>query len=287
MHDFNPDEFKAGQRQDWNHVSAGWEQWWETLEQGAAHISQHLLDLAQIAPGHQVLDIATGIGEPAVSAARRTGPHGRVVATDQAADMLAIARRRAAAEGLTNIEFLEGDGETLQLGDSSFDAVLCRWGLMFFPDPALALRSILAHLKPGGRLAAAVWSTPDKVPSISLPMNIVRSMLDLPPPDSGLPSPFCLADQERLEQLLQQAGFTDISIGPAPVTFVMPSAQAYTRFTLDVSAPLVKLLEGLPAAQRDAVIAAITDKVAELATDGGRIELEGEAICIGGRRPAP
>ena len=282
--DFDPEDIKNRQRDDWNAVSTGWEKWWDTLEQGASHVSQRLIELAGLEPGKRVLDIATGIGEPALSAARAVAPGGRVLATDQAAEMLAIAARRAEAAGVDNVDFLQVDGELLYEVDGHFDAVLCRWGLMFFPMLDLALRNIQQRLDNGGRLAAAVWSTPDKVPSISLSMNVAREMLDVPPPPPGTPHPFALADREALQQAFLAAGFSNVKCEILPVRFTMPSAEAYTAFTRDVSAPIATLCAGLDEARREALWAAITEAAREYATADGEIVMENEAICIVGER---
>ncbi|MBI5449852.1 MAG: class I SAM-dependent methyltransferase [Gammaproteobacteria bacterium] len=285
MNQLDAAQIKQGQQRDWNSVAGGWERWWPALEAGAAHVSQRLLDAAAVRSGGRVLDVATGIGEPALSAARRVGDTGHVLAIDQAADMLAIARRRAATAGVTNVEFLHSDGEGLPPGLPPFDAIVCRWGLMFFPDPGQALRSLHPLLLPGGRIAATVWSTADRVPSISLPLQIVSAVLDLPPPPPGRPNPFSLADHGLLHTLFADAGFTDIIIDTLPVTFTMPSAADYTRFTLDISAPLVALLAGYDETRRQQAIAAITARIAGLAAADGAIRLQSEAILISAMRP--
>jgi enediyne biosynthesis protein CalE5 len=127
---FNSDEFKAQQRQMWDNVAAGWQAWWATLKRGAQKVSDKSVELAEIKPGDKVLDIAAGIGgEPAVAAARRVKPNGKVVATDISPQMLAIAKSRAKSLGLDSImEFRESDGEKLELPESTarFDAILSR-----------------------------------------------------------------------------------------------------------------------------------------------------------------
>ena len=282
--DFDHQAFKQTQRQDWDAVSGGWDKWWPVLEHGAQVVSDTLLNMAQAGPGHRIIDIATGIGEPALSAARRVGPGGRVIATDQAPQMLAIARRRAADLGVTNIEFLEMDGELADCTEDNHDVVLCRWGLMFFPNPGQALRRFHALLIPGGRCAAAVWSTPPRVPGISFAMGFVRERLQLPPPPANLPNPFCLADVDRLQNLFEQAGFEDIQLQTLKVTFAADSPADYTRFTRDIAAPVVALVEQLPTDEQEAVWEDMTTAVKQFATVDGRIEMVNEAICISGRR---
>src|SRR5215831_3538513 len=131
--------FKAEQSTQWSAVAQGWRRRWTTFEQGAQPLSDRLVELARIAPEQRVLDVATGIGEPALTAARRVGPAGSVMAIDQAPQMLAVARERIEAAGVENIEFVEGDAETLVFEPASFDAVVSRWGMLFFQDPVGAL----------------------------------------------------------------------------------------------------------------------------------------------------
>src|SRR5918996_2179755 len=131
------EEFKAAQKAGWNSVAAGWQEWWQTFEKDAQRLSDHLVELAKIDSSSKVLDVATGIGEPAVTAARkvRNIDGGHVLATDIAPQMLSIAKQRAAYLGLQKIiEFKEGDAETIDLPTSTFDAALCRWGLIYLPD---------------------------------------------------------------------------------------------------------------------------------------------------------
>src|SRR5919202_1509694 len=159
---FDSEQFKIDRSQRWDSVAAGWKEWWQTIEVAAQKVSDRLVELAEIKPGHKVLDIATGIGEPAVSAARKlveldgSGNKiidtGYVLATDISSEMLTIAKQRAAALGLQDIiEFRQDDAEMLELADSSFDVVLSRWGLMFMPNLNNTLSRIHQVLGPGGR----------------------------------------------------------------------------------------------------------------------------------------
>ena len=126
-------------------------------------MSRKLVELAGIGPGDTVLDVATGYGEPALTAARSVGPTGRVVATDIAADLLAFGRERAAQAGLDNVDFLEADAEALSFGEEEFDAILSRQGLQFLPDVSGTLRRLHRFLRRDGRLACAVWGPPGTV----------------------------------------------------------------------------------------------------------------------------
>ena len=167
-------QYKEDLRHGYDNAAPGWQKWWKTIESATEGVSKRLVELAEIKPGSKVLDIATGIGEPALTAAKQVGKTGEILAIDISPQMLSFAKQRAISLGLQDvIEFKEGDAETIDLPPSTFDAAVCRWGLMFMPDPKAALSNIYRSLVKGGHFAAAVWATPDKVPFISVPMNIV------------------------------------------------------------------------------------------------------------------
>jgi enediyne biosynthesis protein CalE5 len=159
-------------------IANNWLKWWKTIERGAEKVSIRLIDLAEIKSGSKVLDIATGIGEPAITAASRVGNGGRVLATDISTQMLSVAKQRAISLGLQNvIEFREGDIETINLPSLAFDAVLCRWGLMFLPDLSAGLSNIYGSLVEDGHFAAAVWASPAQDTLIATTMNIVMKAI--------------------------------------------------------------------------------------------------------------
>src|ERR1700722_3983961 len=170
MSDQNPDDLKlkGQQKAAWDDSAAGWKRWWPSFERSAQIVNDRLAKLAGVRTGNRVLDIATGSGEPALTAARAVGQSGRVVAVDMSVGMLAIARERIDAAGLTNVDLVESDAESLSLDAHSFDAVLCRRGLMFMHDLDGVVRRMHRALKPGGRFATAVWSVADKVPMCGL-----------------------------------------------------------------------------------------------------------------------
>ena len=164
---FDPAQYKADLRTEWRNAAPGWRAWLEVLEaaDGGQAVSRSLVELARIGPGDAVLDVAAGYGEPGLIAARAVAPGGQVVCTDISAELLAVGRERAAAAGLDNVEFLDCDAEELAFGEASFDAVLSRQGLQFLPDVAGVLARLHSFLKPGGRLAAAVWGPPRRCSS--------------------------------------------------------------------------------------------------------------------------
>ena len=280
---FDPEQFKAQQRQMWDNVAAGWQAWWPTLERGAQKVSDKLVEMAEIKQGDKVLDIGTGIGEPAVTAARRVQPNGKVIATDISPQMLAIAKSRAKSVGLESfMEFRQSDGENLDFPNSSFNAVLSRWGLMFLPNLLSALKAIRHLLVPGGKLAAAVWSSPSKVPMLDLAFSTVRKQINAPAPPAGTPGPFALANSEALRQSFGQAGFKDIRLETFSITFGFDSAESYTKFQQQITAPIQAMLAGQSEERKNQVWNAVTEAVGQYADSHGRVNMDNEVICIVG-----
>jgi ubiquinone/menaquinone biosynthesis C-methylase UbiE len=282
----NSDDFKAQQRQMWDNAATGWQTWWETIERGAQKVSDKIVELAEIKPGNRVLDIATGIGEPAVTAARRVKPDGKVVAIDISPKMLAIAKTRAKSLGLDDImEFRESDGEKIDLPDhtTKFDAVLSRFGLMFFPNLPAALLKIRQMLITNGRLSAAVWSTPSKVPLIDLAFASVLKQINALAPPPGTPGPFALADIEALKQLFSQAGFKDIEVDTFQITFEFDSPESYTKHIQQTATRAHEMLANQAEEVKKQTWDSITDAVWQYADSHGRVNLDNEVICIVGR----
>ena len=280
---FDPQSYKARQRDDWGTAADGWRKWWPVIERTMQPVSDRLLDLARVQPAHRVLDVATGTGEPAITAARRVGPTGQVLATDQAPQMLAIGRERAEQLGLVNVEFREMDAETLDLPAQSFDAIVCRCGLMFLPNLGQALGQMRRLLVPGGWLAAAVWGEAAKVPMLSAAMSVVQRELAPPPPPTGTPNPFNLSDRSALEQALIDAHFTQVHTETLTVTGEMSSAEEFVQLTRDVSAPLATLLAQFSEDKQQAVWHGIAESVSGFAGPDGRLRMDSEAILVAGQ----
>jgi SAM-dependent methyltransferase len=276
---FDPVGFKDAQRIDWQVAAPGWRKWYDVLEAGGEIVSRTLIERAGIGLGDTVLDVATGYGEPALTAAAVVGQSGRVLATDIAADMLDFGRERAARAGLENIEFLEADAEALPFDDGSFDAVLCRQGLQFLPDVLGTLERLHSFLKRSGRLAAAVWGPPDTV-QFARPVSVIRMALDLPAPPPGRPGIFALADRHRLAQLVADAGFRDVETGTVTAVYETASPDDFTQWARDVAPPIANLLQGQPSEVQDQVWRKVTEAWAPLMAADGRVHTENEAIWV-------
>ena len=279
-------QYKEAERQSWDSVAAGWQKWWQTVEKSAQKVSDRLIELAEIKPGQRVLDIATGIGEPAITAARIVGKMGQVTATDISAKMLSLARQRAISLGMQEvIEFKEGDIETIDLTPSSFDAVLCRWGLMFLPDLNAGLSNIYRSLIEGGHFASSVWASPGQDTLSATTMNIVIKETNSKSPAPGTPGPFSLSDENNLRNSFITSGFKDLATERMIVSFDFDSPDDFTDFITETAGPLQKMLVDQGMQRKKEILRAITVAATNYADNTtGKIRFENEAILIVGMK---
>ena len=280
---FDPEQYKAGQQQQWDSVAAGWRKWWPTIEGFSQQVSDRIMDLAGIGEGQTILDVATGIGEPAVTAARRVGPTGKVIATDHSEGMLQIARDRAADAGLANLEFRGVDGGSLNFEEAAFDAVTCRWGLMFMPDLEAAMKAIHQSLKPGGWFVTAVWGPPEKAIGISIAFGVAQKVLDLPPPPPDAPNMFKLSPPGALEAVFADAGFGDVAQETAIVDFDYETVEEYISFMQDIAAPIRLMLADKPPEKAQEVWTTLAAALQKYVGEDGRLSMSTETIIVSGR----
>ena len=273
-------QYKEELRQGYDNAAAGWQKWWKTIETATGKVSKRLVELAKIKPGSKVLDIATGMGEPALTAAKQVGT-GNILAIDISPRMIFFAKERAIALGLEEVvEFKEGDAETIDLPSSTFDAALCRWGLMFLPNPKTGLSKIYSSLVKDGHFAAAVWASPEKVPFISVPMNIVLKETNSHPPPLT-PGPFSMSDQNNLKNLYIESGFIHPVIEKTNVVFDFNSSDDFTRFTIDHGGPtLRKFLARETDEKKQQILKAISNASEKYADSTGKVRFENEAILV-------
>ncbi len=251
---FDPIHYKTTTRQQWEDAAEAWHRWGPTLEAWLGEATARMLDAAGVANGSRVLDVAAGAGGQTLAAARRVGPTGHVVATDISPSILTYAAKAAAEAGLTNVETVEADGERLEeFPASSFDAVISRVGLIYFPDQQEALSGMRRVLRDGGRLGAIVYSTPDRNQFFSLPVSIIRDRAQLPPPQPGQPGPFSLGGPGVLEEALTIAGFRDVTVEAVPAPLRLTSASECVRFERDSFGALHQMLAGMRERDRPAV----------------------------------
>lgn len=267
---FDPMQYKLTTRQQWEDAAEAWHRWGPTLEAWLGDATVRMLDAAGITRGSEVLDVAAGAGGQTVAAARRVGASGRVVASDISPTILTYAAKAAAEAGLTNVETLEADGEALDaLPAQSFDAVISRVGLIYFPDQAAALAGIHRLLRDGGRIAAVVYSTPDRNQFFSVPVSIIRERAQLPPPSPGQPGPFSLGAPGVLEAALTTAGFTDVRVDAVQAPIELPTAADCVRFERDSFGALHQMLAGVDENERPAVWTEIENALTQFETADG------------------
>ncbi|HSK97463.1 MAG TPA: methyltransferase domain-containing protein [Euzebyales bacterium] len=266
---FDPIQYKTTTRQQWEDAAEAWHRWGPTIETWLGPATDAMLDAAGVTAGSDVLDVAAGAGGQTLAAARRAGSNGRVVATDISPTILTYAAKAAAEAGLTNLETREADGEALDaFPAASFDAVISRVGLIYFPDLQAALSGMRRVLRDGGRFAAVVYSAAERNAFFSLPVSIIRRRAQRPPPQAGQPGPFSLGDPVALEAALTDAGFTNARVEAMSAPLELPSAAACVQFERESFGALHQMLAGLPDAERPAVWDEIAAALARFETGG-------------------
>jgi SAM-dependent methyltransferase len=228
-----------------------------------------LLDMARIGPGTRVLDVAAGAGGQTIAAARRAGPEGAVLATDISGNILGFAARRALDEGLSNVATRVMDGEALEVAPGSFDAVISRVGFIYFPDQQAAFAGMRRALKPGGRLAGVVYSTPEANGFFSIPVSIIRRRAALPAPLPGQPGPFSFGAPGAIEAVYRDAGFTNVEVRRVAAPLRMSSAAECVRFERESFGALHQMLSSLSESERADVWSEIEQELSQFETPDG------------------
>jgi SAM-dependent methyltransferase len=284
MTTFDAEAYKSSTRDQWQAAATAWDNWGPTIEEWLDLATTTMLDLAGVTEGSRVLDVAAGSGGQTLLAARRVGPTGRVLATDIAPAILALAEHNAHAAGLTNVAVRVMDGEQLDVEPGHFDAVISRLGLMYFPNRVAALHGIRRALRPGGRLAALVFTTPANNAFFSIPISIIRERAGLAPPPPGAPGPFCLGSPGVAEKTLAEAGFLDVSAVPVDATLRVASAADCLRFEQESFGALHQMLAGVDEAGRAAAWADIGDRLREFERPDGFVG-PCEMLVVAGTAP--
>ena len=233
-------------RADWAGRGRHWDRRADEIAEQAARVNAPLIEAADIAPGQQVCDIATGAGEPALSVASLVGAEGRVFATDLCPEMMLGARRRAAAQGLRNLTFRTADMLALPDADAAFDRVICRFGLMFCPAPARAAAEARRVLKPGGRAAYLVWGP--RAETTMFVVFVAAAEAVLGPLDEAedvdLARPFSLGTPGALASALADGGLAEVEEREVRFAPRVPAEAPFWQAQFDMT--FGRALDGAP-----------------------------------------
>ena len=267
---FNAVRFKETTRAQWQEAAEAWHRWGPRLGEWLGEATELMLDLGGVAAGSRVLDVAAGAGEQSLTAARRVGPTGRVLATDIAPNILRLALDSARDAGLDHVSVKELDGERLtDLPPASFDAVISRVGMIYFPDQLKALHGMRHALVPDGKVSLVTYSTAERNEFFSLPVSIIRGRANLPAPQPGQPGPFSLGDPAVLRDLLAEAGFRDIVVKRVNAPVRLKTAAECVRFERESFGALHQMLSTLDATEQESVWAEIATALDRFECDKG------------------
>ena len=275
MSSHDKSELKESVRISWSSAAEGWRRRDELLRKGAAPVTERMLELSGISSGTRLLDIASGTGEPAISAAQIVGESGKVIGTDLVDEMLVVAREKSAKANLGNIEFHCIDAETLDYAADSFDVVTIRWGLMFMPEPEVCLAAAYRALKLDGRISLACWAEPEKNPFVGVLMKTLSKYMDIPVPPPGTPGIFAFADPERLQDVLTSAGFRNVTLEEMAIDVIeVDDGRAYWEAMSDLAAPVMALVRQLGESARSDYIDEVI-KTADALKQGETLRMQG------------
>lgn len=228
------DDIRDEQRIIWDHFAAGWKKWDAELLGWQRPFGDAVIQDARLQPGFRVLDVASGTGEPGLTAAALV-PDGEVALTDISAGMLHVAAEKAGAQGLGNVSFSVCDAAELPFADETFDVVLCRFGFLYFPDLRAALREMVRTAKPGARLSAAVWGRAAQNPWATLVLGTLAQHAELPRPPAWMPGVFRCSAPGFMTRMFREAGLVEVAERTVSTDLVRESPENYWEFILDIA----------------------------------------------------
>jgi ubiquinone/menaquinone biosynthesis C-methylase UbiE len=261
------EQIRDQQRATWNKFSSGWKKWDELVLNWLAPVGQGLIRSAALRDDSNVLDVAAGTGEPGLTAATLV-PNGVVTVTDLSDRMLEVAAANARHRGIKNFQTKQSDAGALPFPDGSFDAVLCRFGFMFFPDVDVSVKEIVRVAKPGARVCTAVWDAPEKNPWATTIMGTISQHVEIPAPPPGSPGLFRCAAPGFMETAFRKAGLKDITAEPVAGELKFESAEEYWGFMTEIAAPVVAGLAKADEPTRKRIEATVLDLARKTSPDG-------------------
>jgi SAM-dependent methyltransferase len=263
----NTDRINHSARLEWDRAATGWDKHAPAIRAWLRPSTNAMLNMAAVAPGQTVLDLAAGAGDQTLDLAERVGPEGRVVASDISANILALAAQNAALAGHRNVETRLADAEHLDLAEGRFDAAVCRLGLMFLANPLAGLGQVYRTLKTGARFCSMVFAGPDQNPCLRIMMLTALRHAGLPPRDPFQPGGLVsLGRPGAIDALFREAGFSAVATTRMDAPFRMPTANHYLDFIQDAAGPILQILAPLAP---EAKVAAWADMAEQLAVFQG------------------
>lgn len=278
MTEIDADELRADSRARWEWASAGWGKRADRIRDWGMPVSMAMVDALALQPGQTVLELAAGPGDTGFLAAELVQPGGKLICSDGAEAMLDVARERAAAIGVSNVEFRQLELEWIDVETATMDAVLCRWGLMLILDPETAAREIRRVLRQGKRAAFAVWDAPEHNPWATIPNRVMIARGHAQPPDPDAPGMFALAEPGGLEELLATAGFTDVVVRPIDLARRYSEPGDFLAETADVSPMFGASYPELPLEERSAISAEVISALEPFTAADGQVTLPGRSL---------
>ena len=253
MPERDPNEQRADSYQAWEESGPRWGRVADRVRDWTRELSATMVDALALQPGQRVLELAAGPGDTGFMAAELVAPGGTLICSDAAESMLEVARGRAAAQGVANVEFRQLDLEWIDLPTADVDAVLCRWGIMLVVDPEAGAREIRRVLRPGGRAVLAVWDEPARNPWTTVATEAMLALGHGSPAEPDAPGMFRLAGDGVLQELLQSAGLVDVQVRPIEITRRFDGIENYVSETLQMSSRLRSAYIELTVEQQAAV----------------------------------
>jgi ubiquinone/menaquinone biosynthesis C-methylase UbiE len=259
-------------------IAPGLERWRARIEEITAPVREWMIRELAPRPGDRVLELAAGAGDTGFEAAAIVGDRGRLISTDFSPAMVQVARRRGDELRLANVRYRVMDAERVELDSDSVDGVLCRFGYMLIADPAAAFAETRRVLRPGGRLALAVWGAPERNPWATIGLYLLVERGHMPPPEPGAPSPFAMASEEHVRARLVGAGFTAVRSKEVSVRFSFRDLDDYMTYATDMGGPAALVLPGLPEDERAVLKTQLGAALAPFSAGVG-YEIPGVALC--------
>ena len=270
---------------EWRESASYWQKHADTIRAMFGPITQALIEGADIFEGDAVLDVAGGAGEPSLTIAETVGPTGSVICTDVTAEMVAAAQSEAQRHGVTNIAFRQCAADSLPFENNSFDAVVCRLGVMFFPDPLAGLREMLRVTKREGVLSLAVWDKGELNPFSYLITDVLaRHFGAATPADPNAPGAFRFAEHGSLARILAEAGAVDVSERVLKFQIAAPiSPDQFWELRSETSGTLREKLATLSPAQSDLVAQEAQEAVRQYFSNN-EMSIPAQMIIVTGRK---